>query len=151
MLWAGRGDLSIVIVTFLVSFFPVVVSTTHGMVSTDRSMMELFDVWKARRWQRILLLQLPHAMPSYFAGLRIAAAMAPVGVIFAEVVTGSLAGGTGGLGFLALYFNQRQQRPEMLGVAVASCVLGFVFLGVISMVRWLLLRRWHDSVTRSDV
>jgi NitT/TauT family transport system permease protein len=150
LLWVGRGTASIVIVTFIVSFFPVVVNTTLGLTSTDRNMMELFTVWDATRWQRLVRLQLPFAAPFYFAGLRIAASLAPVGTIFAEYVTGSLSGGRGGLGFLAAVFNARQMRPELLGVALASCLLGIVFLGVISTVNWLLLRRWHDSLGRAD-
>jgi NitT/TauT family transport system permease protein len=151
VLWADRGTASIVIVTFIVSFFPVVVNTTHGMVSTDRGLVELFDVCNARPWQRLLLLQLPFAAPFYFAGLRVAATLAPIGAIFAEFVTGSKAGGTGGLGFVAYVFNQRQQRPELLAVAAASCLLGFVFLAVIAILNRLLLRRWHDSVARSEL
>jgi NitT/TauT family transport system permease protein len=150
VLWAGRGTPSIVIVTFIVSFFPVVVNTTHGMVSTDRNLLELFTVCNASAVQRIFLLQLPFAAPFYFAGLRIAATLAPIGAIFAEYVTGSVAGGTGGLGFLASVFNQRQMRAELLAVALTSCVLGFVFLAVISLVNRLLLRRWHASVATSD-
>lgn len=150
ILWIGRGMGSIVIVTFIVSFFPVVVNTTHGMVSTDRNMMELFTVWGASRWQRLIRLQLPYAIPFYFAGLRIAATLAPIGAIFGEYVTGSVGGGTGGLGFLTAVFNARQMRPELFAVGLTSCVLGFVFLAVISLLNWLLLRRWHDSIGRAD-
>ena len=150
LLWAGRGMVSIVIVTFIVSFFPVVVNTTHGMVSTDRNLLELFEVWHARPWQRIFLLQLPSAMPFYFAGLRIAAALAPIGAIFGEYVTGTVAGGTGGLGFLVQVYNARLMRAELIGVGAMSCLLGFVFLAVISLVNWLTLHRWHDSIQRSD-
>lgn len=150
ILWVGRGMGSIVIVTFIISFFPVVVNTTHGMVSTDRTMMELFTVWDATRWQRLFRLQLPFATPFYFAGLRIAATLAPIGAIFGEYVTGSVGGGAGGLGFLIAVFNARQMRPELFGVGLTSCILGFVFLALISLVNWLLLRRWHDSMTRAD-
>ena len=128
----------------------MVVNTTHGMVSTDRGLVELFDVCNASALQRIFLLHLPFATPFYFAGLRIAATLAPIGAIFAEYVTGSVAGGTGGLGFLASVFNQRQMRAELLAVALTSCVLGFVFLTVIATVNRLLLRRWHASVSPSD-
>lgn len=150
VLWLDRGLASIVAVTFIVSFFPVVVNTSHGMVSTDRGLLELFDLCDARPWQRLLLLQLPFAAPFYFAGLRVAATLAPIGAVFAEFVTGSRAGGMGGLGFLACVFNQRQQRPELLAVAAASCLLGVVFLAVIAIVNWLMLRRWHDSISRTD-
>ena len=151
ILWIGRGMASIVLVTFIVSFFPVVVNTTQGMVSTDRNMVDLFEVWNARWWQRLFLLQLPYAMPFYFAGLRIAATLAPIGAIFGEYVTGSVAGGTGGLGFLTQVFNARQQRAELFAVGATSCLLGFVFLSVIALVNWLLLRRWHDSISRDDI
>jgi NitT/TauT family transport system permease protein len=151
ILWLGRGTPSIVLVTFLVSFFPVVVNTTLGLVSTDRNLVELFDVCDARWWQRLLLLRLPYATPYYFAGLRIAAALAPIGAIFGEYVTGAMVGGRGGLGFLALYYSARQLPAELIGVGAASCVLGFVFLAVIATLNWLLLRRWHDSISRTDV
>jgi len=150
ILWAGRGTTSIVVVTFIVSFFPVVVNTTHGITSTDRNMMELFTVWDATRWQRLIFLQLPFAAPFYFAGLRIAATLAPIGAIFGEYVTGSVGGGSGGLGFLIAVFNARQMRPELFAVGLSSCLLGLVFLSLISFVNWLLLRHWHDSVGRAD-
>jgi len=57
--WAGRGTGSIVLVTFIISFFPVVVNTTLGLVSTDRNLVEYFDVCGARKWQQLLLLRLP--------------------------------------------------------------------------------------------
>jgi len=151
IVWAGRGVQSIVLVTFIVSFFPVVVNTTLGFVSTDRHLVELFDTYGARWWQRLLLLRLPFAMPHYFAGLRIAASLAPIGAIFGEFVTGSMEGGVGGLGFLAYYYSNRQLPASLLAVGAVSCVLGFLFLGVIALANWLLLRRWHDSVSRSDV
>lgn len=150
ILWAERGMRSIVIITFIVSFFPIVVNTTLGLVSTDRNLVEYFEVCGARWWQRLLLLRLPFAMPHYFAGLRIAAALAPIGAIFGEFVTGSMIGGQGGLGFLAQFFNGQQRPAELMGVGVASCALGFVFLGVIALLNWLLLRRWHDSITPTD-
>ncbi len=151
ILWLGRGTVSIVLVTFIVSFFPVVVNTTLGLVSTDRHLVEFFEVCGARWWQHLLLLRLPYATPYYFGGLRIAAALAPIGAIFGEYVTGSMVGGQGGLGFLAQFFNSQQRTAELMGVGVASCILGFVFLAVIGLLNWLLLRRWHDSVSRTDV
>jgi NitT/TauT family transport system permease protein len=134
-----------------VSFFPVVVNTTLGLVSTDRNLVELFDMCDARWWQRLLLLRLPSAMPHYFAGLRIAASLAPIGAIFGEYVTGSMEGGVGGLGFLAYYYSNRQLPASLVAVGAVSCMVGFLFLGVISVANWLLLRRWHDSVERTDV
>jgi uncharacterized integral membrane protein len=59
-------------------------------------------------------------------------------------------GGTGGLGFLAYFYSNRQLPASLLAVGAVSCVVGFLFLAVIGAANWLLLRRWHDSVERSD-
>lgn len=145
ILWAGPGLPSIVVVVVLVSFLPVVVNATQGLVSTDRNLVELFHVWNARRWQEFLLLRVPSAMPQYLAGLRIAAALAPVGAIFGEYLTGSSAGGTGGLGFRVYTYMAQIRVPELFATALTSCVLGFLFIAAISLVTHLLLRHWHDS------
>jgi NitT/TauT family transport system permease protein len=145
ILWAGPGLPSIVVVVVLVSFLPVVVNTTQGLVSTDRNLVELFQVWNARRWQEFLLLRVPSAMPHYLSGLRIAAALAPVGAIFGEYLTGSSAGGTGGLGFRVYTYMAQIRVPELFATALASCLLGFLFITVISLVTRLLLSHWHES------
>ncbi len=150
VLWAGPGMPGIITVTWLISFFPIVASTTHGLVSTDRNLVALFRVANARRTQEMRWLRLPSALPHYLTGLRIAATLAPVGAIFGEYLVGSSAGGSGGLGFLVYSYNTQIKIPALFATALTSCLLGFAFVAAVALVNWLALRRWHDSFQHDD-
>lgn len=150
VLWAGPGLPGIVTVTFLISFFPVIVNTTQGLLSADRNMVDLFRMCNASRTQELWLLRVPAAMPYYLAGLRIAATLAPIGAIFGEYLVGNSAGGTGGLGFLVYSYNTQIKIPALFATALTSCLLGFIFVAAVALLNWLALRHWHDSFERQD-
>ncbi|MFZ9682781.1 MAG: ABC transporter permease, partial [Cephaloticoccus sp.] len=101
VLWVGPGLPSVVVITFLICFFPLVVNTTQGLISADRNLVELFQMYRASKWQEIRLLRLPAALPYFFTGLRIAAVLAPIGALVGDYTAGSSAGAGGGLGFQA--------------------------------------------------
>jgi NitT/TauT family transport system permease protein len=150
VLWAGPGLPGIVTVTFLISFFPIIVNTTQGLLSADRTMVDLFHMWNASRAQELWRLRVPAAMPYYLAGLRIAATLAPIGAIFGEYLVGNAAGGTGGLGFLVYSYNTQIKIPALFATALTSCLLGFVFVAAVEALNWLALHHWHDSCERTD-
>ncbi len=150
VLWAGPGLPGIITVTFLISFFPIVVNTTQGLLSAEANMADLFRMYGATRWQDLRLLRLPVAMPYFLAGLRIAATLAPIGAIFGEYLVGNAAGGTGGLGFLVYVYNTQIKIPALFATALISCLLGFVFVAAVAWLSWAVLHRWHDSYERHD-
>src|SRR5580658_10883037 len=102
ILWVGPGLRSVTIITFLICFFPLVVNTTQGLISTDRNLVDLFKMSRATRRQEIFLLRVPAALPYFFTGLRIAAVLAPIGALVGDYTAGSSAGNGGGLGFQAI-------------------------------------------------
>ena len=57
----------------LVGFFPIVVSTTDGLLRADAEMLELVRSMGANRWQALRTVRVPSALPSFFAGLKISA------------------------------------------------------------------------------
>ena len=150
VLWAGPGLPGIIMVTFLISFFPIVVNTTQGLLSAEASMVDLFRMYGASRWQELQMLRLPSAMPYFLAGLRIAATLAPIGAIFGEYLVGNASGGTGGLGFLVYVYNTQIKIPALFATALISCLLGFIFVAAVSWLNWALLHHWHDSFERHD-
>lgn len=150
VLWAGPGLPGIVTVTFLISFFPIVVNTTQGLLSAEAHMVDLFQLYGATRLQELRLLRLPAALPYFLAGLRIAATLAPIGAIFGEYLVGNAAGGTGGLGFLVYSYNVQIKIPALFATAVISCLLGFVFVAAVAWLNRALLHHWHDSFERHD-
>lgn len=135
---------TIVSMTFVISFFPIVANTTMGLTSTDRGMLELFRSWRAAGWQTFLFLRAPYALPYFLTGLRIAAVLAPLGVITGDMLAGTSAG-TSGLGFLLLNYRSEFRPDAVFAVALISAVLGFLFTAAVHWLSWLLLHRWHDS------
>jgi NitT/TauT family transport system permease protein len=150
ILWVGPGLKSVSIITFLVSFFPLVVNTTQGLVSTDRNLVELFRMQRARPWQEIVHLRIPASLPYFFTGLRISAVLAPIGAIVGDYTAGSSAGDGGGLGFQAIIFASQAKYPALFATAGIGCVLGFIFTAAVLSVSWLALHHWHDSYERTD-
>ena len=150
VLWVGAGLPGIVTITFLISYFPVVANMTQGLLSTDRNLVALFRMGNASRFQELLLLRVPSAMPYFLAGLRIAATLAPIGAIFGEYMVGSSAGGTGGLGFLVYSYNTQIKIPALFATALTSCLLGFIFVAGVSLFNWAVLHKWHDSYEQPD-
>jgi NitT/TauT family transport system permease protein len=150
ILWVGPGAPSVVIITFLITFFPLVVNTTQGLLSVDRSHLDLFRMGRAARWQELLLLRAPAALPYFFTGLRIAAILAPIGALTADYLVGTSSGGRSGLGITALLFSARNEIPALYATAIVGCALGFILVAAVSGLSWLILHRWHDSYSPSD-
>ncbi len=151
VLWVGPGLKSVTIITFLICFFPLVVNTVQGLVSTDRNLVDLFRMYRAARWQEIFLLRVPAALPYFFTGLRIAAVLAPIGALVGDYTAGSSAGNGGGLGFQTIIFSSEAEYPALFATAAVTCALGFIFVAVVLALSWLALHKWHDSFERTDV
>ena len=150
ILWVGPGLNSVVIITFLICFFPLVVNTTQGLISSDRNLVELFKMYRASRWQEIRLLRIPSALPYFFTGLRIAAVLAPIGALVGDYTAGSSAGNGGGLGFQAIIYSSQAKYPALFATAAVTCILGFVFVAIVLSLSWFALHKWHDSYQRTD-
>lgn len=150
VLWAHAGLPSVTIITFLICFFPLAVNTTQGLISTDRRQVELLSMYRATRWQEIRYLRIPAALPYFFTGLRIAGTLAPIGAIVGDFSAGNSAGDGGGLGYLTLIYGARFKMAALFATVLAGCVLGFLFVAMVSAVSWLSLRQWHDSYEHSD-
>ncbi len=151
VLWFRAGIHSVSAITFVIGFFPVVANATQGLISTDRNMVDLFHSTGASFMQELFLLRIPFALPYYLTGLRISASLAMIGAITGELFAGSAAGGTGGLGFMVIVYHSQLRTAEVLATGFVACVCGFVFVGGVTVLNHLLLRRWHESIERGDV
>jgi NitT/TauT family transport system permease protein len=150
ILWVGPGLKSVTIITFLICFFPMVVNTTQGLISTDRNLVDYFRMCRATKLQEVFLLRVPAALPYFFTGLRIAGTLATIGAIVGDVFAGNSAGGQGGLGFLTIIYSAQFQIGALFATAAVSCLLGFIFVAAVIALSWLALHKWHESYRQSD-
>ena len=148
VIWFGYGQPMVVASAAIVSVFPVLAATLDGVRGTDRGLLELFDTLGAAPFQRWWKLQLPAAIPSIVTGLRIAAGLAVIGAVVGEFV-GAFAGEEQPLG-LTILSAMRENRTDLVFAAIAmAAAVGFLLFGAVSLLGWLVLRRWHDSAVRS--
>ena len=150
ILWAGQGLASITTITFLICFFPIVANTTMGLRSVDQNHMDLFRVYKATPSQTMFWLRLPGAMPYFMAGLKIAAALTPIGALYGDTVAGMGSGGEAGLGFVVMVFSAQFKVPALFASAFVACVIGFLFVSIVNILAWLTLHKWHESYVLTD-
>lgn len=92
-IWMGFGVLPKVVITTLLTFFPVLVNVLSGLQRSDPALLDLFRSLNASRWEIFLHLRAPSALPYLFAALKISAPLALVGAVVAEWT-----GASGGLG-----------------------------------------------------
>jgi putative hydroxymethylpyrimidine transport system permease protein len=107
-LWFGFGMASKVAMATLIIFFPVATAFHDGLRRTDPGLLDLARTMGAARGAVLWRLRLPAALPALASGLRVAAAVAPIGAVVGEWV-----GASAGLGYLMLHANGRSQADVM--------------------------------------
>ena len=129
---------------WIVAFFPVLANTTLGLNSVDRNLADLFRLYGASRWQVLLRLKLPSALPYILGGVKIAGGLSLIGAVVAEIAAGS-AGAGSGLAYRIAESGYRLNIPRMFAALLLLSAAGIVIFFALSLVSHLLLRRWHES------
>jgi len=133
VLWFGYGMASKIAMALLIIFFPVAMTLYDGLRRTDPGLLELARAMTAddpRHAPRVLVhIRLMAALPALFSGLKVAAAVAPIGAVIGEWV-----GASAGLGFMMLQANARVQIDVMFA---ALFVLALCAVALHGGVTWL--------------
>ncbi len=110
----GASDLPRVVITFLITFFPIVVSTVTGLMATPEELIELSRSLRAGRTREMLHIRLPFAVPFIFSALKISITLAIIGAVVAEFVAAER-----GLGFFIMFSTSFFKIPQAFaGLAV---------------------------------
>jgi NitT/TauT family transport system permease protein len=139
-----EGSSAVLVCAFVVAFFPILSNTALGLSSADHNLVDLMDLYRASRWQQLLYLRLPAALPYFLGGLRIGGGLALIGAIVAEIAAGS-AGRGAGLAFRIVESGYRLNIPRMFAALVLISVTGILIFLTFTVLSHLLLGRWHDS------
>jgi NitT/TauT family transport system permease protein len=134
LVWFGFGLVPKVLIAFLIAFFPVVINTVMGLAALEREKVYLAQSMGLGPVATFFKIQLPNALPSIFAGLKISITLAVVGAVVGEFV-----GGQSGLGHLLLIANGNMDTALLFGGIVALTVLGVVLFALIGLVERLVL------------
>ena len=131
VIWFGVGFTARVVVTFLLALWSIIINTATGVQQTPEALIDVGRIYKFNRRQTVMTIALPNAVPSIFAGLRIALGKALIGVIISQMEISVV--GLGGL--VVDYGNAFKTAYLLAGIITASLV------GVVAALALELLRR----------
>jgi NitT/TauT family transport system permease protein len=126
ILWFGTGQVSKVVIAFLICFFPIVINALSGMSLIDRDALDMVKSLRANRWQLFWYFRLPNALPYIFAASKVAITLALVGAVIGEFV-----GADSGLGYLIL-ISSSQLHTDLAFVAIV--LLAMIGMALFSLV-----------------
>jgi NitT/TauT family transport system permease protein len=151
LIWVGfdRIDLALALIAALVAFFPILSNTTLGLKSADFNLVDLMRLYGASRWQILWRLRFPTALPHLLAAMKIAGGLSLIGAVVAEFVAGS--GTATGLAWRIVEAGNRLEIATMFAALALLALLGIAIFALFSLLEWLLLRRWHESVVKLQV
>lgn len=139
VIWMGTGPEPKIAIALMLAIFPIVIDMVLGLRSVDPDMLSLARVSKASSWAILCKIRFPYALPSLFAGMKVAVSFALVGAIVGEFVAGSR-----GIGFQILV---AQGNFDTVRVFVSLLLLGVVGTVLFFLVDYAerLLVPWHVS------
>jgi len=126
MLWP-TNEQSIVFITFLGSFFPILVNTLHGMSLVDPVLVRAAQCLGARERAIFREVYFPASLPHIFTGLTVGMGVAWVSLIAAEMISGQY-----GIGYFTWEAYSLVQYPDI--------ALGMITIGVLGLLSSLLVR-----------
>jgi NitT/TauT family transport system permease protein len=134
---------------WIVAFFPILSNTTIGLKSADHNLQDLFKIYGASKWQTLRFLSAPSALPFFLGGLKIAGGLALIGAVVAEFVIGRA--GTGlGLASTLLEASYRFNFGRLYAALILISVMGVAIFGLMSLISYLFLFRWHESALKRE-
>ena len=149
LIYVDNTYVALLICAWIVAFFPILANTTLGLNSADHNLLDLFQLYGASRWQTLLHLRLPAAMPYFLGGLKIAGGLSLIGAIVAEFAAGT-AGTGSGLAYRILEAGYRLNIPRMFAAVLLISLTGVLIFARFTLLAHLILRRWHESAVRRE-
>jgi Amidohydrolase family/Binding-protein-dependent transport system inner membrane component len=125
----GANELPRVVVTFLVAFFPLVVSVAAGLLAVPEDLIELGRSYRASKLQQLYRIRLPYAVPFIFSGLKVAITLSVVGAVVGEFVAADQ-----GLGYLITSSTAFFKTPVAFGAMILLSLMGIVLFQLVAII-----------------
>lgn len=139
IIWFGIGMMPKLILVFLLCFFPIVLSAVAGFRAIDDETIEFAQSTGATPWRQFRLIRFPHALPSIFVGLKLAATMSVIGAIVAEFVSSDR-----GLGYVLMLISGEMNTTRAFSIIVILSLMGLALYWLVELIERLVIP-WHSS------
>ncbi|HXJ01695.1 MAG TPA: ABC transporter permease [Micropepsaceae bacterium] len=151
IIWVGfeRINLALLILAWIVAFFPILSTTTLGLRSADHNLVDLFRLHGASNWQILTRLRLPSALPYLLNGMKTSGGLALIGTVVAEYGAGS--GTATGLAWRIVEAGNRLQIARMFAALFLLAALGVAIFFALALLEYWALHKWHESAVRKEL
>ncbi|WBY00649.1 ABC transporter permease [Ramlibacter tataouinensis] len=129
VVWFGIGIGPGILTAFLISFFPIMVNIATGLATLEPELEDVLRVLGARRWDVLVKVGLPRAMPYFYGSLKIAITLAFVGTVLAEMTAGD-----SGIGNLIQSAGSQQRMPLAFAGLVAISIMAMAMYELFSWI-----------------
>jgi NitT/TauT family transport system permease protein len=135
LVWLGFGMATNAVLALLVAVFPVIVNTLLGLTSLDANYIKLGRIMGANSWRLFVRIRLPAALPSIFAGLKVAMTLATIGAIVGELISGQR-----GLGGVVQTAAGQAETTLAFAAVAALSLLGIVLFYAVALAEKIVVR-----------
>lgn len=139
-LWFGTGLGVRAVLVATMTVFPVTIASVDGLQSTPETYLDMMDSVGASPLRTFVSVRVPAALPSVFAGFKLAAALAVTGTVVAELLTLQR-----GLGARIFEASQFLRTPTLFADLAVLAVLGAGFYGTAALAERVASRRWGQT------
>lgn len=140
VLWFGYGIWSKVLVTILITFFPITITVFDGFKSTKREMEELLISYGASKKEIFTKLKLPTALPSFFSAIKMAIPMSIIGAAIGEWL-----GAQSGLGYFSRRMMTQLDGAGVFAPIVLLSAVAMIIVAVISLLEKICIQ-WRKEL-----
>ena len=126
LIWFGSGDIPIIFIAFLVSFFPIVIDTTIGLTEIEPELLDLTRCYHMSKPRVLAQIRFPNSLPFFFSGAKVASTLSVIGAIIGEFV-----GSNKGLGYLVIIANNNLDTSLAMGSIFFISIFGLALFGAI--------------------
>ncbi len=140
ILWFGIGIASKVALAFSLGFFIVLLSTYGGIRNVDPTLIRLSRSLGCTPRQQFMKIMLPWAIPSVFAGLKLALIYSFLGVVTSEMLASKA-----GLGQLIMYYSGILRMDAVLGILLVMAVYAVLLTFIADWIEAALLGGWAET------
>jgi NitT/TauT family transport system permease protein len=131
LVWLGFGIESKVLLTVLLTFFPLLLASISGFQILDDRLLYLTKSMGATSWQTFRYLRFPAALPVIFSGVKTSATIAATAAIVAEFV-----GANKGLGYVLLRGTSTMDIELVFAVLVVLTLIGVAINYLVEFCEW---------------
>lgn len=128
-IWFGYGYFPIIVISFLISFFPYAITLGECLNNIDTNKMHLMKLFGAHPYQILLKLKLPNALPFIFSGMKVSYSLSLIGSLLGEIICGD-----SGLGYLILVSKGQLDISLVFGIILITALMGLLGYLIISII-----------------